>query len=244
MSVAPQCREFVLGCEKKMAAEPDSVQVWTIDLESNCPLVTDFRGLLSKDEIARADKFLFEKGRNEFTITRGALRTLMGSYLGVAPTELRFSYSAHGKPGLEGDFRNAAEFNVSHSDGMAIVCIAQQSRLGVDVEKVRLDFEHQRIAERFFSDHEREQLRHLPAREIPYAFFRCWTRKEAFIKALGEGLSHPLHQFDVELRAEEPARLLSTRPNAAEASRWLVFDIPVPAGYLAALAMEDSPRRA
>jgi 4'-phosphopantetheinyl transferase len=157
---------------------------------------------------------------------------------------LQFSYSAHGKPKLEGHPGNALEFNVSHSDGMAIVSLARHSRLGVDIEKVRLDFEHQHIAERFFSDQEREQLRSMSPEEIPYAFFRCWTRKEAFIKALGEGLSHPLHQFDVELRATEPARLLSTRPDPAEVSRWSLFDIPVPAGYLAALAMEGSPRLA
>ncbi len=244
MALSPQCREFVLGREKQLPAEPESAQVWTIDLEANRAMVADFRALLSEDEGARADKFRFEKGRNEFTITRGVLRSLLGSFLGVAPAELRFSYSAHGKPQLEGHFRNALEFNVSHSDGMAIVCLAQQSRLGVDIEKVRLDFEHPRIAERFFSDHEREQLRNLSPEEIPYAFFRCWTRKEAFIKALGEGLSHPLHQFDVELRANKPAALLSTRPDPDEASRWNLFDIPVPAGYLAALAMEDSPRRA
>jgi 4'-phosphopantetheinyl transferase len=227
-----------------MPAELESSQVWIIDLESSRTMVADFLGLLSEDEAARADKFRFEKGRNEFTITRGVLRTLIGSFIGVAPAELRFSYSAHGKPQLEGDFRNRLEFNVSHSEGMAVVCFARQSRLGVDIEKVRLDFEHQRIAERFFSDHEREQLRNLSPEEIPYAFFRCWTRKEAFIKALGEGLSHPLHQFDVELRAKEPARLLSTRPDPDEVSRWNLFDIRVPTGYLAALAMEDSPRRA
>jgi 4'-phosphopantetheinyl transferase len=244
MAVAPQCREFVFGRAIPSHEQADRVQVWTIDLKSNRDALAELRSSLTQDEIARADKFRFENGRTEFTITRGVLRILLGNFLGVPPGELQFSYSVHGKPRLEGALTNALEFNVSHSDGMAIICFALGTRLGVDIERVRLDFEHQHIAERFFSENEREQLRSLPAGEIPYAFFRCWTRKEAFIKALGEGLSHPLHRFDVELRGTAPARLLSTRPDAAEASRWNLFDIPVPSGYLAALAVEDNPRRA
>ncbi|HZQ70139.1 MAG TPA: 4'-phosphopantetheinyl transferase superfamily protein [Terriglobales bacterium] len=236
-------REYVPGC-KLDPLSVNQVQVWTVNLTSHVGSVSALRELLSEDEIARADKFRFEQGRNEFTITRGLLRTLLGHYLDVAPQQLRFSYTAHGKPQLEGASKPRAEFNVSHSDGIAVIAFADRRRLGVDVEKVRLDFEHQHIAERFFSENEREQLQKIPRQDIPFAFFRCWTRKEAFIKALGEGLSHPLHQFDVELRADEPARLLSTRPDPAEAARWTLFDIPVPAGYTAALATEDSPRLA
>jgi 4'-phosphopantetheinyl transferase len=236
------CREYVFGRELDVPSH--EVQVWTVDLEANRESVSHFRHLLTDEEVARADKFRFQQGRNEFTITRGVLRTLLGAYLGIGPEQLRFSYSPHGKPELDGQLKHSVEFNVSHSDGMAIVSFVNGRRLGVDIEKIRLDFEHQRIAERFFSQIEREQLRSIPRQDIPHAFFRCWTRKEAFIKALGEGLSHPLHQFDVELRAGNSPCLLNTRPDPAEAARWTLFDIPVPAGYVAALAMEDSPRLA
>ena len=232
-------REYQHGSHNDSRIISDQAQVWTVNLKENVAAVVELRKLLSMDEIARADKFRFESGRNEFTITRGVLRTLLGVALTVPPQELSFSYSSHGKPLLAGEFEGTIELNVSHSDGMAVVSFARNHRLGVDVEKVRLDFEHRRIAERFFSENERKQLRGFAASEIPYAFFRCWTRKEAFIKAIGEGLSHPLSQFDVDLHSGQVARLLNTRPDPAEASRWTLFDIPVPAGYVAALAMEE-----
>jgi len=239
-----QCREYVVGRNLDLESRADAVQVWTIDLNTHRASVLHFRSLLPAEEIARADKFRFEQGRNEFTITRGVLRILLGAYLGIAPEQVQFSYSGHGKPQLDGELKHSVEFNVSHSDGIAIVSFVCGRRLGVDVEKIRHDFEHQKIAERFFSENEREQLRNIPRSELAHAFFRCWTRKEAFIKALGEGLSHPLHQFDVELRAGKCPSLLNTRPDSAEALRWSLFDIPVPAGYVAALAMEDSSRLA
>ena len=238
------CRQYVTGREVDVRSDSPLIQVWTVDLDANRESVSHFRRLLSDEEVGRADKFRFEQGRNEFTITRGVLRTLLGAYLGIAPEQLRFSHSHHGKPELHGQLKHCVEFNVSHSDGMAIVSFANARRLGVDIEKVRLGFEHERIAERFFSENEREQLRSISRQEIPHAFFRCWTRKEAFIKALGEGLSHPLHQFDVELRPGKSPCLLSTRPDPDEAPRWTLYDIPVPAGYVAALAMEECPRLA
>ncbi|HEY1262847.1 MAG TPA: 4'-phosphopantetheinyl transferase superfamily protein, partial [Terriglobales bacterium] len=114
-------------------------------------------------------------------------------------------------------------------------------RLGVDVEEIRTDFASAEVAERFFSISERTCLQELSAAEQHEAFFRCWTRKEAYIKATGDGLSLPLDQFDVSLSAQAPAQLLRTRPDAAEAARWLMRDLDVGSGYAAALVMERNP---
>ncbi|MBA3915977.1 MAG: 4'-phosphopantetheinyl transferase superfamily protein, partial [Acidobacteriales bacterium] len=133
-------------------------------------------------------------------------------------------------------------FNVSHSGGMILVAVASDRRVGVDIERVRSDFDVVQIAERFFSPAEHAALRKVPLPGKAEAFFRCWTRKEAFIKALGEGLSHPLHQFDVGLDGTEPIPL-STRPDPQEARRWSLWSLPAAAGYVAAVAVENIPTR-
>jgi len=215
------------------------VHVWVASVASAAGYITQFRELLSDDENARASQFRFEKNRHEFIVSRGMLRTLLASYLGGSAAGLRFTYSAHGKPRLE-EARNPGTltFNLSHSDGVIVCAFARNREVGVDVEKMREDFSTEEIAERFFSAGERTALRALPAEHRRQGFFNCWTRKEAYIKARGEGLSLPLHQFDVSLSPAEPAALLRTRPEADEASRWSLHDLEVHPGYAAALAVE------
>jgi 4'-phosphopantetheinyl transferase len=215
------------------------VHVWQAALDRLSPCVTDLSQTLSSDEKERAVRLRDEKHRNEFIISRGMLRTLLGSYLGIPAPGLSFVYSSHGKPGLDTlPLARGLAFNVSHTEGIALFAFTLNRKIGVDVEKVRRNFEVEKIAERFFSVAERLALRNLPAEQRYEAFFRCWTRKEAYIKARGEGLSHPLHQFDVSLAPEEPAALLTTHPNPGEASRWLLRPLPVTPGYMAALAVE------
>src|SRR5208283_6416 len=131
------------------------------------------------------------------------------------------------------------DFNVSHTAGLALLAFARGRKIGIDVERIRRDFGTAEIAERFFSKAERAALRELPQEQRHEAFFRCWTRKEAFIKALGEGLSHPLDQFDVSLAPGQPAALLAARPHAEEVTRWSLWDLQVPGDYSAALAAES-----
>jgi 4'-phosphopantetheinyl transferase len=218
------------------------VHVWHSLVDPLSPEIPRFQELLSRDEKERARRFHFEKNRGEYVLSRGTLRILLASYLGVPPTELCFRYSAHGKPSLSAPVRAATlSFNVSHTDGIAVYALAWNRRIGIDVERARKNFDAEQIAERFFSETERLALRQLPQEHRHEAFFRCWTRKEAYIKAIGQGLSHPLHQFDVSLAPNETAALLSTRPDAAEAKRWLLREIPLPANYIAALAVEADP---
>jgi len=231
-------REFHFGPEV-FSAPPlahDEIHVWHQSLARGPAEVATLRSLLSPDELQRADRFRFDKDRNQFIVSRGTLRTLLGWYLNLSPEELRFASSAYGRPGLAAETpARTLDFNVSHSGELALLAFAHGRKIGIDVEKVRRDFATSEIAERFFSTAERAALRELPHEQRHEAFFRCWTRKEAFIKALGEGLSHPLDQFDVSLAPGVPAALLATRPDVLEVRRWTLWNIQVPADYAAAL---------
>ncbi len=218
---------------------PDEVHVWHSLLAGQSDDQEYYRQLLSPDETARAQRFRFESDRNSFIIARGTLRELLGQYLTIPPGELRFSYSAFGRPSVADiNTPEGFDFNISHSGGVALMAFSMGRQVGIDVENVRRDFGTAEIAERFFSVAERAALQQLPEEERHTAFFRCWTRKEAFIKALGEGLSHPLDQFDVSLDPDTPAALLATRPDATEVQRWELYDIQIPGDYVAALALE------
>ena len=166
----------------------------------------NLKQVLSADEHARAERFYFQKDRERFMVARGLLRTVLGRYLNQEPSQLRFCYSPYGKPALAtGSGRNTLRFNVSHSHGLALYAITCGRELGVDVELIRPELPDEEIAERFFSFQEVSGLRALPPNMRLEAFFNCWTLKEAYIKARGEGLSLPLDQFDVALVPGEAA---------------------------------------
>jgi 4'-phosphopantetheinyl transferase len=169
---------------------------------------------------------------------RGGLRDVLSRYTGTTPESLRFSYGGHGKPFL-GDEGGGGllRFNVSHSNGVALYAVAAGREVGVDIEHVREDFAGLDIAERFFSSREVAALRALPGAERPGAFFDCWTRKEAYIKARGEGLSCPLHLFSVSLTPGQPAALLCTDDEPQEAARWSLVELFPGEGFRAALAV-------
>ena len=215
------------------------LRVWYRSLACSPSEFGRLHSLLSSDEIERAARFRFDADRNHFIVARGTLRMLLGAYWATAPSELSFTYSQYGKPSLVNqDGARTIEFNLSHSGGLALFAFAVGRRIGIDVETLRRDLTTSEIAERFFSTVERAALRQLPEGQRHHAFFLCWTRKEAFIKALGEGLSHPLDQFDVSLDPAGPASLLATRPDALEAHRWVLWNVPLPGDYVAALAAE------
>jgi 4'-phosphopantetheinyl transferase len=163
------------------------------------------------------------------------LRAILGGYLNQGPECLSFCYNSQGKPALDGD---AIRFNVSHSHGVALYAVTRGREVGIDIEHIRFDLAVAEIAERFFSRREVVMLRALPAEVQRQAFFLCWTRKEAYIKARGEGLSLPLDQFDVSLAPGEPAAVLGTQRDPSEASRWSLQELTPAPGYVAALAVE------
>lgn len=210
------------------------VHVWRHRLEQPQELQETFLRTLAEDERARANRFHFDKHRRHFVAGRGFLRALLARYLNTTPEEVQFAYGPYGKPVLDGEHReNTLRFNASHSGDWAVYAFVQDHEIGVDVEHIKPDFETEGIAERFFSALEVQTLYALADEEKPAAFFRCWTRKEAYIKALGSGLSHPLDSFDVTFAPGEPAAL-------SRAEGWSLFDLDVAPEYAAALAIEGS----
>jgi 4'-phosphopantetheinyl transferase len=214
------------------------IHVWRQRVSLTAEEMRALHKLLSPDERNREERYRFEASRQTFVVCRGMLRVLLGGYLGEQPERFEFTYSAYGRPELvPANKQNTLDFNVSHTEDFALLAFSRNRRIGIDIERVRRDFDAGEIAERFFSESERTRLRELSPNERYEGFFRCWTRKESFIKALGEGLSHPLDSFDVTIEPDVPARLVATRPND-EAARWRLWDINVPSGYVAALAAE------
>ena len=211
------------------------VHVWRVELEQPDHLLEKFRKTLNEHELNRARRFHFEKHRRHFTVGRGVLRQLLGQYLGTKPEEIRISYGAYGKPALSGEHEDSRlRFNMSHSHEVALFAFAKDREIGVDVEHIRSDFASEDVARRFFSRREVETFNALPQHDQVTGFFKCWTRKEAFIKVIGLGLSQPLDKFDVTL--EQPAALLWV--SGDDASRWSLHDLEVGGDYAGALAVE------
>lgn len=217
----------------------DDVHVWRIPLDPPPPLLTDLSAALSADERSRAARFRFDIHRTRFTAGRAVLRHLLASYLKMRPDEVSFRYSAHGKPSLAGSAADSGlRFNFSNAGGMALAAFVLDREVGVDLEELKRVADFAAIAERYFSAAENEAMRALPPESRDAAFFTCWTRKEAYIKALGEGLSVPLDSFDVTLAPGEPPRLLATRGETGGAPRWSLHALDPGPGYVGALAVE------
>jgi len=223
---------------KPLKLGSDEVHVWRASLDVTALQVQSLQQSLTGDEQKRAMRFYFRKDREHFIVARGLLRLILGRYLDIEPAQLRFWYSPYGKPALASEIgRNRLRFNVSHSHGLALYAITCGRELGVDVEFNRTDLAEEQIAERFFSPREVAALRALPANMQQKAFFRCWTRKEAYIKARGEGLTLPLDQFEVSLEPGKPAAMI-TNVDPQEVARWSIQELTPGPGYVAALAVE------
>ncbi len=216
---------------------PDVVHVWTRPLDAEEWAIKHGHEALSSEECARAARFRVERPRNDFILTRSALRSLLARYLATTPEALTFQVTEYGKPQLSG--ASDLRFNVSHTEGMALLAFTRGREIGVDVERIRPEPDARKLAERFFSHVEREALRPFRGEELQAAFFRCWSRKEAYIKARGEGLSLPLAQFDVSVEPDTTRILLATRPEATEAERWTIRNLAIASNYAAAVAFES-----
>jgi 4'-phosphopantetheinyl transferase len=208
--------------------KPGSVHVWIVDLESS-PATAE---VLSPSELARAARFRFARDRRRFIASHAALREILAAYTGILPASLEFIALPHGKPALvSGDLR----FNLSHSADLALVALASGAEVGVDIERIRAQLELEAIARRFFSPSETDALLAYPEPERESAFFRCWTRKEAYVKALGGGLTISLASFAVSLDPNRAALL-----SGVEAP-WTLHSLDVHPAYCAALAVAGNP---
>jgi 4'-phosphopantetheinyl transferase len=214
------------------------VHVWRAELTDAVAEIPRLRALLTPDEKCRAERFHFQRDYTRFLTARGILRIILGRYLNREPEDLRFTYGRYGKPALNDMGTDALYFNLSHSDGLAIYAITRGRELGIDLEQIRSERAAKQIAERFFSPREVAALRALPQSMQAEAFFSCWTRKEAYIKATGRGLAVALDRFDVSVVPGERVVLLQTLDNWREASRWSLRALDPGPGFAAALAVE------
>jgi 4'-phosphopantetheinyl transferase len=227
--------------EAPLTLGTNEVHLWRLNLQATACGTDQWLSLLSCDEGTRAARFHRQIDRQYFITARAMLRQILGSYLKKDPGALIFSYSDREKPSIGGEEAGSGiEFNVSHSGHLALLAFARSREIGVDVEQIRRDFDTSKIAARFFSAAEQKQLAALPPERRSDAFFLCWTRKEAFIKATGKGLSLPLDQFDVSLVPKEKDALLATRPDPQERTRWSMRDIAVPSEYAAAICVSGT----
>ncbi|MFN4259646.1 MAG: 4'-phosphopantetheinyl transferase family protein [Gemmataceae bacterium] len=213
---------------------PGVVQVWSAAQDG----YADWRAwlpLLTAEERRKAERFHFERDRRRFAVCRGLLRVLLSRYLDMPPTAIALTYGNHGKPALA---CQRVRFNVSHSHGWALLAFTLDREIGVDLEKLRPLRNAEGLARRFFAPREAAVLLGLPEAERLAAFFRCWTRKEAYIKAIGTGLACPLDQFAVTLAPGEPAQLLWVANRADEVARWSMTHLDPAPGFVAALIAE------
>lgn len=218
-----------------------AVHVWRVALD-DAEQARALRPLLSDEERARADRFYRPEHRVHFAVAHGWKRQILARYAGAPPEGLRFACGAHGKPALEGV--GDLHFNLSHSSHVALIAVAAGGPVGVDVEAWDRAVEHLELAERFFSPAERAELRALAhdRAAVVAGFFAAWTRKEAYLKATGHGITRGLHHFDVTLAPGAPARLLADRLDPDATRRWTLASLDVAPGYSGALVAE-SPLR-
>jgi 4'-phosphopantetheinyl transferase len=216
----------------------DEVHVWLADLGNGTECLERFTPVLSEDERERAARFHFRRDAIRWAMSRVVLRSILGRYLCVEPRAVRFQSGPRGKPELAMLEEEHIQFNASHSDGLGLYAVARTRRVGVDIERVRPLPDFEPIARRMFSPHEQRVLGALPRAEWPAAFFDCWTRKEAYIKAIGDGPAYPLERFSVSLSPDAPAKLEDVQDDPAEAGRWSLAALAAAPGYAAAMAIE------
>ena len=223
----------------------DVAHVVRLNLDASPSQIASLRGVLSDDEVARADRFKFEEPRRRFVACRAALRQLVGGFLGREATEIEFTYGLHGKPQLAANDPDLPlEFSVSHSADLALIAVCCGRRVGVDLERHDAKVHIHKLATRFFSPRESAELASLPDTEQLAGFYRGWTSKEAYLKATGFGLSFSLSQFTVAMNPAEPARLIEVADehdrvdSANEAARWSMTSLNVAEQFSAALLIE------
>ena len=219
------------------------VHIWRAGLDLPRGTTARLSATLSSGERERSARFRFERDRQRFIAAHGVLRDVLARYLRTAPGRISYRYNASGKPELGPEFGGRLNFNLSHSAGLALIAIAADSSVGVDLECLRAQADYAEIARSFFSATEVEQLSALPGPLCAEDFMRCWTKKEAYLKACGVGLAMPLHSFSVPLRSgptHGPVEHGAACNEPDPAKRWSFFTLQPAPGHIGALAIEGS----
>ena len=222
----------------ELALSSDAVHVWRASLNASPSKVQQLAQILSPDEQTRAERFYFEQHRKRFIVGRGLLRNILSYYLKIEPIAIQFTYSPYGKPALaSGSNIGKLEFNVSHSQDLALYAVTRDRQIGIDLELIRPGCDSGQIVERFFSAQEKATFQTLPADQKQAAFFNAWTRKEAYLKACGDGLNRPLNQVEVSMIPGEPATLIQIEGSFA-ANHWCLQSLTPAPDYAAAIVVE------
>jgi len=234
-------RSNIMWCSPpaNLTLQETEVHVWLASLNARDSDIRKRRHTLSLEENARAERFKFEEDRFRYIVRHRALRSILSLYTNIPPKQLKFFDGSHGKPEvtLSSD-QSALQFNLSRSRDIALIAVSRGRQIGVDVEYIQKNFEWNEIVERFFSPREITTIRAFPPKLRLEAFFRCWTRKEAYIKARGQGLSIPLNQFDISVVPGEPPRLAFPNNDAPDNTEWFFQELVPCTDYVAALAVE------
>ena len=219
--------------------QENEVQIWKLKLPQQANFVAQSYHLLSEDEKNRAEKYKFNEDRDNFISSRGVLRIIAGKYLDVSPESIKFSYSSYGKPFLSlTEYPIRVNFNLSDTKGLVLYAFTLKNEIGIDVESLHKIMDMAAVASRFFSINEVQRLKHVALAKRDDAFLSCWTLKEAYIKAIGEGLSCPLDQFEMAFTEGQKPSLLYSQWDENEKERWQMYRIQAPEGYIASLAVE------
>jgi 4'-phosphopantetheinyl transferase len=219
---------------------PDGIHVWATSLAAPPDILKNFATVLSPDETARANKFKFEKHRNRFIAGRGALRQILASYLPLNPAGLRFVYSTNGKPALAAELADSGiHFNLAHTEDLALFAVTRIATVGVDVEGIRPVSDVDALVARFFSERENEAFQKVPDTEKAAAFFNLWTRKEALLKATGEGITRSLDLVEVSFLPGESARLLAISGDTVKAAEWSLHELSPAPDFVGAIAIQS-----
>lgn len=218
---------------------PGQVQLHLVSLSCAADELARLRGFLTPEELARSNRLIDQQRCDRSIAGRGMLRDMLAGYLGEEPGSIMLSEGEFGKLHLSDHLEpDSISFNLSHAGNRLLLAVTTGCEIGVDMELVRLDLSFRTMAERYFSLREQEDLFNLPVSEQLAAFYRCWTRKEAYLKGAGTGFSQPSNRFDVSLLPGHPPALLAHRDSPGEVNKWCIRDIAMPRGYCAAVALE------
>lgn len=224
--------------------DENEVHVWIAAIADFISETRSLEDLLTREELLKADRFVRPEDRNRTIIARGVLRLLLASYLKLSPHEVRIERSAHGKPALgRGQGNDSLRFNLSHSGEVVVFAATNTCSVGIDIEQVRSDINVLELAAAHFASGELSTLRSTAEADRTEAFYRCWTRKEAYLKACGDGLTFDLKKFSVTVDSSEPAALTWVADDPTAPLRWSIRDVSVPNGYIGSLAVEGHSTR-
>jgi 4'-phosphopantetheinyl transferase len=217
------------------ALSASDVHVWSVELDAWLPEIRSLQALLSAEERARAAKFVFGKDGARFVLRRALLRQILGGYAGQKPGLLKFDHTVQGRPLLAHESGgDTLRFSLSHAGGLVLVAVARQRQIGIDVERVREGFEWRPMLDTVFSEAEGIAFNVLPEAQKTGAFFNAWTRKEAYLKATGEGIATSLRQVEMSLRAQKIMRIGG---DVAAAAAWSLRDWAPAPGFIASLVV-------